>query len=79
MPNPANNWIELPYEIESSSSIRIEVYSADGKLLQRMNKGQQLSGRYAERLNIQALPSGTYIYGILTDQSRIMSRFVVSH
>jgi hypothetical protein len=79
MPNPASNWVDLPYQIEASNQVYIEVYSADGKLLQRINKGQQLSGRYAERFDIQALPSGTYVYGIITDQSRIMSRFVVGH
>jgi len=77
-PNPTNHWVNLPYQLESTSTVEVEVYSADGKLLQRIHKGEQLSGQYAERLDVQALPNGTYVYGIVTNESRIMSRFVIS-
>jgi hypothetical protein len=78
-PNPTSDWIELPYEIENASRITIEVYSADGKVLRRLNRGQQASGLYKERLNVNDLAPGTYVYGIITDETRMMSRFVVAH
>lgn len=78
-PNPTNDWVKLPYQLESATTVNIEVYSADGKLLQRMQKGEQLAGRYAEQMNTQSLANGTYVYRIVTEEASIMSRFVVSH
>lgn len=78
-PNPTNDWINVSYEIEMGSQITIEVYSTDGRLLQRQNLGQQAPGRYTEQLSVQNLAPGTYVYGIITDNTRLMSRFVVSH
>jgi len=77
-PNPTNDWINLPYNIENSSRVTIEVYATDGKLIQRLHRGQQQPGRYTEKLNVQSLPAGTYVYGIVTDEARIMSRFIVN-
>lgn len=77
-PNPTNDWINLPYHIENSSRVTIEVYATDGKLIQRLHRGQQQPGRYTEKLNVQSLPAGTYVYGIVTDEARIMSRFIVN-
>lgn len=78
-PNPTNNWVDLPYQLESSTAVNIEIYSADGKLLQRHHKIQQLPGRYAERIDVQSLPAGTYVYSVVTNEARVMSRFVVTH
>lgn len=77
-PNPADEWVQINYELEQSSRVQIEVYSADGRLLQRIQQGQQLAGQYNERLNVQHLASGAYVYGIVTDNARLMSRFVVN-
>ncbi|MFN7115221.1 MAG: T9SS type A sorting domain-containing protein [Saprospiraceae bacterium] len=79
VPNPTHDWVQLPYQLESNTTVNIEVYSADGKLLQRMYKGEQLSGRYVEQIDTQSLANGTYVYSIVTEKSRILSRFVVSH
>lgn len=77
-PNPTNDWINLPYNIENSSRVTIEVYATDGKLIQRLHRGQQQAGRYTEKLSVQSLPTGTYVYGIVTEEARIMSRFIVN-
>lgn len=78
-PNPTNTWIELPFQLDAASIVNIEVYSADGRLLERHNLGQKLPGRHSMQLDVQAFPPGTYVYGIVTNEARLMSRFVVSH
>ncbi len=78
-PNPTNDWVKLPYQLESTTTVAIELYTLDGKLLHRIHKGEQLAGRYAEQLDTHSLANGAYVYGIVTNKSRIMSRFVVSH
>lgn len=76
-PNPARDVIRLGYELEEAGPVEIEVYSQDGRQLQKIKLGQQPAGRYAEEIEVNELPAGSYIYGIVTDKSRLMSKFVV--
>jgi hypothetical protein len=57
--------------------VRIEVYSAAGRLLQQHDLGRQMTGEHTEEIDVSELPAGAYVYGIVTEQSRLMSRFVV--
>ena len=79
MPNPAGDFTRLRYELSENSQVNIEIYSADGRLLQRIDKGMQGAGEYQERIALDQYPAGQYVYGIVTDQSRLMSKFVVTH
>lgn len=76
-PNPARNMVRLGYELEEAGPVEIEIYSQDGRQLQKINLGQQPAGRYAEEIAIDDLPAGSYVYGVVTDKSRLMSKFVV--
>lgn len=77
MPNPANNWVELPYNLEVAHHVTLEIYTTDGKLLQRITKGNQLAGDYRERLDVGNLADGMYVYGIVTENARLMSKFAI--
>lgn len=76
-PNPAIDQLQLHYELEDPGPVRVEIYSTDGRQLQQLNLGIQASGRYTQPINVSDLPAGAYVYAIVTDQTRIGSRFVV--
>jgi hypothetical protein len=76
-PNPAAETVNLKYELDSPERVRIEVYSAAGRLLQQHDLGRQMTGEHTESIDVSQLPAGAYVYGIVTGQSRLMSRFVV--
>lgn len=76
-PNPAAETVNLKYQLDSSERVRIEVYSAEGRLLQQHDLGRQMTGEHTETIDVSTLPAGAYVYGIVTEQSRLMSRFVV--
>lgn len=76
-PNPSAETVNLKYELDSPERVRIEVYSAAGRLLQQHDLGRQMTGEHTERIDVSELPAGAYVYGIVTGQSRLMSRFVV--
>ncbi|MEZ5038628.1 MAG: T9SS type A sorting domain-containing protein [Saprospiraceae bacterium] len=78
-PNPAYEQIGLPYELSNGTRVSIEIYAADGRLLRKIDKGQQGPGAYRENLSVADLPAGAYVYGIVTEEARIMSRFIVNH
>ncbi|NRB47508.1 MAG: T9SS type A sorting domain-containing protein [Saprospiraceae bacterium] len=77
-PNPAYERVDLPYELSKGSKVTIEVYAADGRLIERMDKGQLGPGSHVENYTVSNLPAGSYVYGIITEEARIMSRFMVN-
>lgn len=77
-PNPAYERVDLPYELSKGSKVTIEVYAADGRLIERLDKGQLGPGSHVENYTVSNLPAGNYVYGIITEEARIMSRFVVN-
>lgn len=76
-PNPASTELRLPYSLENAGNTEISIYSTDGRLIQRIDKGFQPAGKFTEVLDINQLPAGAYIYGVSTNSARLMSRFVV--
>lgn len=77
-PNPAYERVDFPFELSKGSKVTIEVYAADGRLVERLDKGQLGPGSYLENYNVRDLPAGSYVYGVITEEARIMSRFVVN-
>jgi len=77
-PNPAYERVDLPYELSKGSKVMVEIYAADGRLIERLDKGQMGPGSYVENYTVSNLPAGSYVYGIITEEARIMSRFVVN-
>lgn len=77
-PNPASSSLTIGYDLDLKSSVQIEIYSMDGKLLQQQNQGSQVSGAYQVALSTEQLPEGVYLYGIVTNQGRLMNKFTVT-
>lgn len=71
-PNPFNPEVWLPYELAEPSDVRIEIYSASGLLVRRLNIGKQPAGRYHQHDSAGhwtgrneagvSVASGLYIY-----------------
>jgi|GEM_PF-1156316 len=76
-PNPASSEVTLRYQLDEASDVTIELYTADGRLIRKMDQGRQVNGEHQQRLDVSALPAGAYVYSIVTSQSRLLSRFVV--
>lgn len=76
-PNPAAETVRLNYELEQASSVQIEIYSPDGRRIENRQLGLLPEGTYAEAVDLSAFAPGAYIYSIITDEARVVSRFVV--
>ncbi len=76
-PNPAKDEMIISYELETSAMVRIEIYSADGKLVKKMDQSRQLPGQYQKRITTQNMPSGIYLYGIVTDKGKLMNKLTI--
>jgi hypothetical protein len=76
-PNPAGDRANLHYALDHSSEVALELYSAEGRLLRRFDAGQQAAGEHTYSLDVSRLPAGSYVYSIITDRTRMLSRVVV--
>ncbi len=76
-PNPASSNLTVAYDLEVTSTVQLEIYSMDGKILQQEQQSVQVPGQYQVQLPIAQLPEGMYLYGLTTDKGRLMNKFTV--
>jgi len=74
-PNPAPNHINLNFALDNPRAVTVSLYSIEGKQLMALPLGTLSAGEHVQPLDISSLPSGTYLYGIQTAESSVMSRF----
>ena len=77
-PNPARNSVRLHYELEKAGAVQIDIFSPDGRRVLNRQLGQRPVGSYTETIELSGFASGTYFYSVLTEEARVMSRFVVA-
>lgn len=79
-PNPFNPRTTIAYELKASQSVRLSVYSLDGRLIKHLEDGMRSEGQHEVNWNGldsrgMAVPSGTYFYRLQAgsvDQTRSM-------
>lgn len=77
-PNPSRERVQLNYELEKTGSVQIDIYSPDGRRIQHRQLGVLPQGSYVEQVELSDFPAGSYLYSIMTDEARVVSRFVVN-
>jgi hypothetical protein len=59
-PNPFHRVTTVPYDLKSAGSVEMNVYNLLGRRVTRIEKGQQSSGEYEQRLDLSRYASGVY-------------------
>ena len=65
-PNPFNPTTTIQYDIPTSGSVSLKLYSILGEQISVLVDQQQAPGRYIVKVNAQFLPSGIYFYQLRT-------------
>jgi len=78
-PNPASNSININFSLNNSSKVEIEVYDVTGKVVKTV-KGETnyAAGKNAIAVDLSNLESGSYIYSVNANGTRIFSKFIVT-
>lgn len=74
-PNPANNKIELSYQLLKTAPVSVVVYDLSGKEVMKLATSIQIAGEQKLAIDISALPSGSYQVQ-LSAGNTINTRFV---
>jgi hypothetical protein len=77
IPNPANNTTSIPYELEVSTNVVLEVHDVSGKLVMQVNEGRRAPGAYRINLALDQLNEGLYYYTLRTDRGTLTKRMSV--
>ncbi len=76
-PNPASGTFTVPYSLDQSREVTIQLYDLNGRQLKRVVKGRQPAGTYQEEVNVADLSAGLYFYGIQTESGLSMTKRIV--
>lgn len=73
LPNPARDVAELTYSLAVDGSVELSIYDSKGVLVQTVVQGDRVAGTYTEKVNVQDLTSGTYVY-MLRHNGKVLTR-----
>lgn len=66
MPNPARKSVNITFSLPQSGPVSVEVYSADGRHVQTLAKGEMAAGPQSITWNLgKETPSGMYFYRVV--------------
>lgn len=75
-PVPADEQLNVRFQLETAGDVRLEMYSQDGRLIQARVYPGQPAGAFAEQLPVQELPAGVYLLRLSTGQASVSKLFV---
>ncbi len=75
-PNPANNMLNVRYNLPTEDKILISVFDLQGKLLLEVNKGNRSKGEHEETLDLSTLPSGQYVCRLIGQTNTISKNII---
>lgn len=77
-PNPANNFVEITFNLENEAKICLDIYNIDGELIQNVINNELKSGLNKYRINTEKFAQGTYFYTINVNGVVSTKKFVIS-
>ena len=76
-PNPAKNHINVSYELKSRERVVLELVNINGKVIKSTDLGTINAGIYNEKIDVDGVPSGTYLLNIRTGNGLVGKMVVV--
>lgn len=76
-PNPFNPSTEILFSLEKGMSVKLSVYSIDGKFIKELFNDYKYAGEYTVSFKGENLSSGIYSYVLETEDGQRESKFMV--
>jgi len=78
-PNPASSSININFSLNNSASkVEIEVYDVTGKVVKTIKANDFTPGKNSITVDLSNLESGSYMYSITANSTKMFSKFVVT-
>ncbi len=76
-PNPATDHLWLQLYTEQPLEVQLDLFALDGRFLQTLAQGQWPAGQTTRAMLLPLLPSGTYVYRLMTSAGVVQGRLLV--
>ncbi len=77
-PNPFRDEVTLSFNLPTSSPVTVEIYSADGRRVQTIAKGEMPAGPQSLQWKLdRSTPSGVYFYRVLAGQNEATGKLTL--
>lgn len=76
-PNPAGNFVELPFSLDRAAETRIDVFNALGEKMATVQQGMTAPGLHAVVVNTQNFAPGAYYYTFGAGTAKMTRMFSV--
>ncbi|MDP5171511.1 MAG: T9SS type A sorting domain-containing protein [Bacteroidia bacterium] len=76
-PSPATSQVQLPFELASTTSVKVAVYDMQGRQISQQDLGLRAAGKHAFEVNTRSFTPGMYTYVIQSGEASLASRFLV--
>ncbi len=77
-PNPANQNIQLTYEISENTQAQMQIYDAFGKLVKNINNVELYEGLHNFNVDVSDLSAGMYFCTLQSDKWQAIEKFVIA-
>ncbi len=77
-PNPANDKVNLVYDLNSNADVTIRIMDIQGRVVKQINENQSVGAQLME-VNTSDLSAGTYFYSVQGGEQTLNGKFVVRH
>jgi hypothetical protein len=77
-PNPAQDQINLNYEIRNAGEVNVEIYNLVGAKVYENYLGRQMSGFNNQEINVSDLTEGIYLMRLTVNNSPLTKKIIIS-
>ena len=71
-PNPFNPETTIDYALPNTGNVRLAVYDMTGRTVAVLIDGVQVQGQHTAHFNADGLPTGSYMYRLVTDAGSLV-------
>ena len=61
-PNPFNSITSISYSLDMETMVTLDIYDISGRLINSLQEGRQIPGKYRISFDASNLPNGIYLY-----------------
>lgn len=76
-PSPADNQVEIRFDITEKTSVKLLIYTPHGRLVSTLLDEIKMPGKYKHNFTTENLPSGIYFVRLDTDQGHQVRKLVI--
>jgi len=76
-PNPATNEVRIPFELNTSNNVVVQVYDVTGKQVFESDMGNLGAGPIALHMDLTLFDAGVYTYTLFAGDEKYSKRMVI--